>query len=137
MMEMKDWISMFVGILVFAFGVLPIINMLFPTTPAWFDWSGESGWVPLGVLIYVVAGLGFYLAVESIIEITNSNSIGWISFFIACALLVVGVLIILANNSICCGFMTSIAGILKPLVYEIIFMIEGIFLMIACFAMEL
>lgn len=83
---------------------------------------------------YILAILGFYLAVESIIELTNSNHIGWLSFFIGLAIMVVGLLPALQAF----GIGPGLFGItLNPLVYHIVFVIEGVFLMIAMFAMEL
>ncbi len=132
MIEAKDWISGFIGGIVFLAGLLPL---------------GETlGIIDLGIsnifssgafmtaIPFILAILGFYLAVESVIELTNSNHIGWLSFLIGVAVMIIGLLPALGSI----GIGPGLFGFELPMtVYHIIFMIEGIFLMIAMFAMEL
>jgi hypothetical protein len=73
--------------------------------------------------------------INSVIEITNSNAVGWISFLIAVIVMAAGILQSLYNFSI--GPSWFALGFIKETIYYIIFTIEGIFLMIATFAMEL
>ncbi len=130
MMEMKDWISFFIGALLTAAGALPLLNK-FNIGPSAF----KLDFLPLAIFSYVVAVAGFYLMVNSVIEITNSNAIGWISFLVAVALMAVGVLQVLSKFSIGPAFFKL--EFITDTVYYLIFTIEGIFLMIATFAMEL
>ncbi|MFC1691459.1 hypothetical protein ACFL0W_04740 [Nanoarchaeota archaeon] len=134
MMETKDFISMIVGVIIGAAGVLPLLGKA-GVGPAWFDLYGQ---VPtlLSIAIYIVAAAGFYLAIESIIEITNSNAIGWWSFFIAVALFTLGIVQILGSKGILPFQLPSFIQF-TPLVYSVIFIVEGLFLVIAGFAMEL
>lgn len=133
MMEMKDYISMLVGLVVGAAGLLPLLYTKANIGPSWFNFFGS---IPSTALVYIVAGLGFYLAIESIIEITNSNAVGWWSFIIAVAILALGLLKILGPAGTgTIGFDLPLP--LTPIVYQIIFIIEGLFLMIAGFAMEI
>lgn len=132
MMEAKDWFSGLMGVIVLGLGLIPILEsmkVLNLGVTAIF----ASSWV-LVALPFVIAGLGFYLALESIIELTNSNHIGWMSFFIGVAVMLIGLLPALATFNIGPGLFGLT---LPPLVYYVIFVIEGIFLMIAMFAMEL
>ena len=130
MMEMKDWISFFIGLILTAAGVLPLLSS-FGIGPEAFALS----FLPAEIFFYIVAVAGFYLMVNSVIEITNSNAIGWLSFLVAVLLLGVGVLQVLHKFSIGPDFFAL--SFISSTVYYIIFTIEGIFLMIATFAMEL
>ncbi|MBN1157043.1 hypothetical protein JXA85_05470 [Candidatus Woesearchaeota archaeon] len=129
MMEGRDWLSMFVGIILAAFGAMPLLARPIPslTKMARFT-EGASG-----IFIYIVAIMGFYLMINSIIEITNSNSIGGFSFLVALVFFAIGVLQLLQTYGVISFFKLSIS----PMIYYIIFVIEGLFLMIAAFAMEL
>jgi hypothetical protein len=132
MMEAKDWMSFLIGAVVAAFGALPILYNQFKIGPAFLSFENIP---PVGIFAYVIAGIGLYLIINSFIEITNSNPIGWISFLIAILFLALGVLQVLARFGILPSMFTL--EFIKPLYYQIIFVIEGIFLMIACFAMEM
>ena len=120
MMEVKDWISGLVGLVILSLGLLPLLNSL-GIGPAWFNFS-----LPVKLASWIVAIGGFYLIIDSFIEITNSNVIGWISFLVAAVITVLGILQVL-------GRIHWISGI----VFNIIFIILGLFLMIATFAMEM
>ena len=128
MMETKDFVSGLLGALLFAFGLLPVLNKM-NIGPSWFDFG-----IKTSIFAYIVAIAGFYLLIESFIEITNSNAIGWWSFLIASILMVVGILQVLASFNI---GPTWFNFNIPALAYYVIFIIEGLFLMIAMFAMEL
>ena len=132
MMEAKDWVSFFVGLVVLAFGALPMLHN-WGVGPAWFDLPT----LPVKILAYAVALLGFYLVVNSIIEITNSNSIGWFSFLVALLVMAIGVLHVLGQFGVVSGFLAM--GFLEGSmwIFNVIFVVLGLFLMLACFAMEL
>ena len=124
MMQMRDWISGFVGVIIFLLGLLPLIGYL-----------AFLNDLPATLLIWIVAGAGLYLAMNSIIEITNSNIVGWWSFAVAIAVLIIGLFPVLHNFGI--GPAWFEFSWLSRTFYNIIFIIEGFFLMIATFAMEL
>lgn len=130
MLSAKDWVSFLVGAVIAAFGLLPILNRI-NVGPSWFALE----FLPIAVFSYIVAGAGFYLMIESVIEITNSNAVGWVSFIIAAVVLVIGILPALARFGIGPGWFSF--PWLSPFVYQIIFIVEGLFLMIAMFAMEM
>ena len=130
MMQMRDWVSFFAGVILTAVGLLPLLGK-FGVGPAWFALS----WLPVQLFAYLVAAAGFYLLINSVIEITNSNAIGWTSFFIAIAFLIIGVLQTLSRFNI--GPDWFALSFIGAIVYQVIFVILGLFLMIACFAMEL
>ena len=130
MMEAKDIASMFVGAVITLVGLLPLLNR-FGIGPSWFD---ISQYLSATIVSWVLAVAALYLVFNSIIEITNSNGVGWVSIIIAFIVLALGVLPILQGFSIGPGLF----GISLPaVVYNIAFIAEGLFLVVAGFAMEL
>lgn len=122
MMQMRDWIIGLIGLATGAVGLLSLLKIL----P--FDLSRS-------ILVWIAAISGFILLYASIVEITNSNVMGTISIIAAGITLIVSVLPLL--NSF--GWLGSWAEfkLLTESFYKIFLVIEGIFLMIATFAMEL
>lgn len=133
MMETKDFISALVGLALVLMGLFPLLAT-FKIGPSWFALK----FLPVTIISWVVAVGALYLVVNSVIEITNSASIGYISIITAFVCLVIGVLPLLASFKIgpawfALGFLKSIG----PILYNIVLMAEGIFLMIAMVAMEM
>ncbi|MEA2038047.1 MAG: hypothetical protein U9O94_11170 [Nanoarchaeota archaeon] len=120
MMEAKDWISGLVGGVILCLGLLPLLNSS-GIGPSWFNFT-----LPIKLLSWIVVIGGFYLIINSFIEITNSNVVGWVSFLTAAVITVLGVLQVL-------GKITWISGV----VFNYIFIVLGVFLIIATFAMEM
>lgn len=134
MMEGKDWLSFLVGAIVASMGALPLLHKYMGVGPAFF----ELKFLPAAIFAYIMAGIGFYLIINSFIEITNSNPIGWFSFLLAGLIIVTGVLYILGSNNIVTGiFALKFLNTIEPVFYHAIFVVEGFFLMIAAFAMEM
>lgn len=132
MMEKKDWLSLLIGLIVFLAGLFPLLRKL-NVGPEWFSLDRLG---PIAnIFPYIVAGVGFYLMINSVIEITNSNSIGWISFLIAIIVLAMGMLQVLSHFDI--GPSWFSLSFIKGTIYNVIFLVQGLFLMIAAFAMEL
>ena len=117
MMQMRDWISGLVGAIIFLLGLLPLIGK--------FESLNN---LPVSLLTWIVAGSGLYLAVNSIIEITNSNIVGWWSFGVAAVSIILGLLPLIPWFHF---------GVFSSAFYNVNLVIEGVFLMIATFAMEL
>ena len=124
MMQMRDWISGLVGAVIFLLGLMPMLGK--------FTFLNN---LPISLLTWIVAIAGLYLMVNSVIEITNSNIIGWWSFGIAVAVLIIGLFPLLHTFGV--GPAWFEFKWLSRNIYNIIFILEGIFLMIATFAMEL
>ncbi|MBS3158666.1 hypothetical protein J4206_05250 [Candidatus Woesearchaeota archaeon] len=132
MMETKDFVSGFIGFALAVLGALPLLAKVAPSSmPPWFSLS----WFPVQIAAYILAVAGFYLMINSVIEITNSNSIGWMSFLIAVIVMAVGILQVLHKFNIGPDFFEL--KFIKDTFYYVIFLVQGIFLMIAMFAMEL
>lgn len=117
MMQTRDWISGLFGIIVGALGLLPMLGY------AIFLDS-----LSVNVLRWIVVVAGAYLIWNSIIEITNSNIIGWYSFGAAVIAVILGLLPTLP---------WFVFELFDRTVYNIILIVEGVFLVIATFAMEL
>ncbi len=134
MMESKDIISFIVGLLIFALGLLPLL-FKFGVGPGWFDiWN----LLPAAIISWVVAVGALYLVVDSIIEITNSSSLGFVSIIIAFVCLAIGILPLLASFGIGPEFFgLGFLGAAAEYLYNIVFMVEGIFLMLAMVFMEM
>ena len=115
MMQMRDWISGGVGALLLLIGL----------SVFWGKLSFLKDLIPNTVLRWIVFAAGLYLAWNSVVEITNSNVVGWFSFGVAAVSLIIA----------CLPFFGM--DLFSALVYQIILIAQGIFLMIATFAMEL
>ena len=123
-MQMRDWISGIVGLIIFLLGLLPLIGK--------FEFLNN---LSSTIIVWIIAIGGLYLAVNSLTEITNSNIVGWWSFGVAIAVLVIGLFPLLHSFGI--GPAWFAFNWLNRTAYNVIFIIEGVFLMIATFAMEL
>jgi hypothetical protein len=121
---MRDWISGLIGTVIFLLGLFPLIGK--------FEFLNN---LPVYLLTWIVAGAGLYLLMNSLIEITNSNIVGWWSFGVAITVLIIGLLPLLHSFEI--GPAWFEFKWLSRTAYNVIFVIEGFFLMIATFAMEL
>lgn len=128
-MQARDWLSGAVGLVIFLLGLFPFLNT-FGKGPAWWSFS-----LPLIIMGWVAAIGGFYLIINSFVEITNSNVVGWMSFLIAAIITALGVLHVLGNFGVVSGFLAM--QWIPDLMFQVIFMVLGLFLMIATFAMEL
>ena len=123
MMQMRDWISGAVGAVVFLLGFLPLSGIM------------KLDFIGLAVIKWIAAIAGLYLMFNSIIEVTNSNVIGWFSFGIATVVFITGLFPVLHSMGIGPGFF-GLEWIGRT-AYNLILAIGGILLMIATFAMEL
>jgi hypothetical protein len=133
MMEPSDYISGLVGAVIFALGLLPLLNR-FGIGP---DWMGLK-FLPLTIMSWIIAVAALYLVVNSITELTNSNAIGWVSIIVAFVALCIGILPILGGFGIGPEFFKlEFLKSFGTLLYNVVFIAEGLFLIIAMFAMEM
>ena len=130
MMQLRDWISGLVGLVVLSFGLLPILNG-FGVGPEWF----KLEILQVQIMGYIVVIADFYLIMNSVIEITNSNIIGWWSFLTASIITAIGLLNVLGQFEIVSGFLAM--EWITQAVFQVMFVVLGFFLMIATVAMEL
>ena len=123
MMQARDWVVGFgAGAIVGGIGLLSLMKFL----P--FEISKS-------VLVWIAAIGGLLLFYASIVEITNSNVMGTLSIIVAGIALAISVLPALSGI----GWLGSWASFawIGDTVYKILLVIEGVFLVISTFAMEL
>lgn len=138
MMRLRDWVSFFVGLVLFLLGLVPLLEQFNIVAWGFSDFLSQVWFA--AILPYIVAIAGFYLLIEAIEEIINSSSMGWISFIVGGILMLLGSAPILAGYGILpatFAFQGLLSGTIGLVIYRMIFIVEGIFLMIATFAMEL
>jgi len=125
MHSVRHWLSFFVGAVIFVLGLFPLIGW-----PAAVAAALQSS-LPLAVLMYVLAFGGLYIIVDSFFEFTFHSGVGIGTLLVGLAVFGLGLVSILHS-------MGAIAfGIdLPAILYYILFMLEGLFLMIACFIMD-
>jgi hypothetical protein len=129
MLQAKDFVSFCLGAILTLFGLLPLLRMI-KIGPSWFALQ----FLPVDIFAFILAIAGAYLLFNSIIEVTNSNPIGKVSIIVACVVFILGFFQVL--NRIHVGPAWFALAFINPL-YHVLFIIEGVFLMIAMFAMEL
>ncbi|MEK6943316.1 MAG: hypothetical protein AABX00_04600 [Nanoarchaeota archaeon] len=120
MMQARDWIIGLIGVAIGALGVLSLMGM--------FD-------LPRALMLWIAAIAGFILLYASIVEITNSNVMGTVSLIAGLVILLISFLPVL-NDLGAFGTWASFSWI-GDVIYKIVLVIEGIFLAMATFAMEL
>lgn len=122
MMQMRDWIIGVIGLIVGAIGLLSLLKIL------------PFG-LSRGALVWIAAIAGIILAYAAIIEVTNSNIMGTVSIIAAGVILIISLLP--ALNSM--GILGSWAAFswIGETVYKLVLVVEGIFMAMATFAMEL
>ena len=129
MMDTNDILSFFVGALIFCLGLFPILKMV-GVGPSFF----ALNFLSVEIIAWILAVASLYLVFDSIQELTNSSDMGWISIIVAFVILALGLMQLLGSFNIGPGLF----GFTLPMiVYYIIFLIEGAFLFIAGFAMDI
>jgi len=124
--EPKNYIAALIGLLLSCLGLIPILNMV-----------GVLSWgIPEGIMLvitsfalYIITIAGIYLLVDSFME---DHGLRMISIVVALVVIILG-LVPLLNSFGLIGFTIPLFG--TPILYYVIFLIEGVFLMIAAFTM--
>lgn len=124
--EPNNWISLFLGFTLTALGVIPLLSAI---GIIGFSLPGfMSGlWGSLFSL-FIVAGAGVYLLIDSFFE---DDFIFWLTFVMSLIIIIIGVVPILSKFGIL-GFSIPFGEV----IYQILFTLEGILLIIAAFAMN-
>lgn len=125
MHSVRHWISFFVGVLIFIFGLFPLIGK-----DAWL--LNVTTTIPGIVFAYVVALGGIYVIFDSFFEYTFHSSIFIASFLVGLVVFGVGLTTVLKSMGVIAFGFDNIPLI----IYQILFMIEGLFLMLGCFVMD-
>ncbi len=128
MITASEWMSGFVGAMIFCAGLFPLLNKM-GKGPEWWDFQ-----LPVALLAWIAMIGGFYLVINSVVELTNNNIMGWISGLLAVLITVTGVLSVLGKAGKVTGFFAM--EWIPATVYSVIFILLGLFLMISTIAMK-
>lgn len=120
----KNWSALIIGFLLMALGILPILQNF-----KIINWAGflTGSWF-MTIAPYLLAVGGIYLLIDSFMEDDNMRII---SIIVSILIIAVGVINALSAFKII-GFSIPFIG---PMIYYSLFIIEGLFLIIAAFAM--
>lgn len=130
MMEAKDWLSGLAGLALFLLGLFPILSSV-GIGPSWFNYPSMI--LSATIVTWIVAVAALFLIFAAIAEITNASHMGWWTMIIGGAFLAIGALQILGAF----GIGPGLFGLTIPvMIYNVIMILEGLFLMIAMFAMN-
>ncbi len=125
MHSVRHWLSFFVGAVIFVLGLFPLIGW-----PAGVADVLKSS-LPLAVLMYVLAFGGLYVIVDSFFEFTFHSGLGITTLLVGLVVFGLGLVSILHSmGAIAFGFS------LPAILYYILFILEGLFLMLGCFVMD-
>jgi hypothetical protein len=123
--EPKGWISIFTGIFVIALGLIPLLN----------TWGVIGFNLPAIIIkiiptiaIWALPALAIFLFIDAIDE---DDTIRGVTIILGIIFLALGIIQILGTFGVI-GFKIPISD----MVYQIMFVVEGLFLFIATFAMD-
>lgn len=121
----KNWGALLVGLIITALGAIPLLN-------GWgvigFSLPGFIETVVSAIGLWVIAAVAFYLMINSFME---DDTMRVVSIIVALVLLAVGIIPLLHTFGVI-GFTIPF---LSVTVYNVIFVLEGLFLIFAAFAM--
>jgi hypothetical protein len=110
----KYWISFGVGAVVMVLGGIPLLNLM-----GLIKWALPAYLVlPLNLLLWITAGIGFYLLIDSFIS--EQHMLRWVTALLAIVIMAVAILQIL-----------SIIKFISLDILRALFFIEGLGLVIA------
>ena len=125
--EPKGWISMIVGIILLAIGLIPLLN-------GWgvlpFGLPGFLTGLLSGTVVYILAIGALYLIIDAFMEDVG-DPIGMTTLIVGILIFALGIITLLNSFGVI-GFSIPF---LNEMIYNILFAIEGILLIIAAFVM--
>ena len=125
MHSFRHWLSFFTGVVIFILGLFPLIGR-----DEWLFGLMEhaSG----AVLAYLVAFGGLYLIIDSFFEYTFHTGVFLASFLVGLLVFGFGLVMILSRIGVISWSLPDFPIV----VYHALFMLEGLFLMLASFVMD-
>ncbi|RME32230.1 hypothetical protein D6789_00215 [Candidatus Woesearchaeota archaeon] len=124
MHAVRHWLSFIVGLIIFALGLLPLIGKS--------DLIPFYDTVPIIVLAFIVAFGGLYIIVDSIFEMIFHTQTGIITMIVGLVVAAVGTVVVLSEH----GILAFKIPFLHAVIFYVLFILEGLFLMIAMFVMD-
>ena len=125
--EPKGWISMIVGVILLGIGLIPLLNS-WGVLP--FGLPGFLTSLLSGIVVYVLAIGALYLIIDAFMEDVG-DPIGMTTLIVGILIFALGIITLLNSFGVI-GFSIPF---LNEMIYNILFAIEGIFLIIAAFVM--
>lgn len=123
--EPKNYIAALIGLVLIGLGLVPLLNKI--GIIGWGIPSGVEGLI-LAFAVYIITIAGLYLLVDSFME---DHGTRMISMIVAIVAIVIGLIPILNTFGVI-GFTIPFLG---PVLYYVVFLVEGVFLLIAAFTM--
>jgi hypothetical protein len=120
----RDTISFFVGLLILALGLIPLLNHF---KVIGFGLPGFLTTLIASIFIWIIAVAGLYVVIDGFIE-PPMHSLHWILIVLGVTFLIVGLIPILHNFNV---IPFTILSVLDNLVvYNIVIAVEGLLLLI-------
>ena len=126
MHSIRHWLSFFTGLIIFLLGLFPLIGKE--------SWLGPLSSSVIGkIAVFIIAFGGLYIIIDSFFEFTFHSGVGIATLLIGLAVFGLGLVSILHSmDVISFGF----AFLEIAIVWQILFLMEGLFLMLGCFIMD-
>jgi|WetSurMetagenome_2_1015567.scaffolds.fasta_scaffold534865_2 hypothetical protein len=128
-MSGRDWLSFFIGLVLFGVGLVPLLNN-FKITP--FGLPGFLAGPIAAIVFWIISIAGLYIIIDGLIE-PAGHMIHTILLVLGAVFVVVGLIPILHGFKII-GF--TVPFLDNLIVYNIIITVEGVMLMSAGFTMR-
>lgn len=125
MHSVRHWLSFFVGLIIFCLGLFPLIGKS--------AWLGPLNSVLGQITIYVIAFGGFYIIVDSFFEFTFHSGLGITTLLVGLVVFGLGLVSILHQMG---KIAFGLSFLEIPIIWQSLFMLEGLFLMLGCFVMD-
>ena len=123
--EPKNYIACIVGLVLVAIGLIPLLNKM--GMISWGIPTTIDGLI-MGFALYIITIAAVYLLIDSFME---DHGMRMISLVVAIVIAIMGLIPIL-NSFGLIGFTIPFLG---PMLFYVIFLVEGVFLLIAAFTM--
>ncbi len=123
----RSTVSFVLGLILIAVGLIPILNQ-FGVIP--FGLPAFLSGLVSSIIIWLIAGSGLYLIIESFMEGLDEPSAKWL-LIVGLVVLALGLIPLL--NSL--GVIQFTVPLLSMMLFRIIFVIEGILMIIGAFNM--
>ncbi|MBN2142118.1 hypothetical protein JW711_02190 [Candidatus Woesearchaeota archaeon] len=128
-MSARDWISFFIGLVLFAVGIIPLLSKF---KIIGFGLPGFMSSLMGSIFFWIIAIAGAYIIVDGIIE-PAGHMLHTALLIIGFVFVIAGLIPILHSFKVI-GF--SVPGLDNLVVYNIIIVVEGLMLMSAGFTMR-
>lgn len=124
MHSIRHWMSFAVGIVIFLLGLLPLIGQA-----SLIPFYGSAS---ITVLAFIVAFGGLYIIIDSFFEMMFHTMTGIVTMVVGFIVAAIGTVVVLSDL----GVLAFNIPFLHAIIFYVLFILEGLFLMIATFVMD-